>query len=282
MQVDHAWLCQQFPDLCNLAPLGSGGQKVVYSANHTTDGEIVLKLIKPTLAVDEVDREILAVQSVQSARVPRIIAKGSIPSPFGDLLWLREARIVGQTLRNQLCNGSLLETDVLRLGQQMLEALAQAESVDIVHRDVKPDNIMVDGQGNYWLLDFGLARHLALDSLTATMALWGKFTPGYAPPEQFRNDKPSIDGRADLFALGVTLHECFCGVNSFREGARDAHEIIQRVERNRLPPLSLGLRTALKTNDFVMALTQKRRDQRPPNVRYALDWFNSICQAEHP
>jgi serine/threonine-protein kinase len=80
-----------------------------------------------------------------------------------------------------------------------------AEAVSIVHRDVKPANIIVDPQGEFWLIDFGVARHLDLDSLTATAAPGGCGTIGYAPAEQCRNDKPDIDARADLFALGVTL-----------------------------------------------------------------------------
>jgi serine/threonine protein kinase len=106
---------------------------------------------------------------------------------------------------------------VLRLGLHVLEALERAETVQIVHRDVKPDNIMCDGEGNFWLLDFGIARHLELSSLTPTASPFGKMTLGYAPPEQCRNVKGDIDSRADLFALGVTLHECATGRNGFFE-----------------------------------------------------------------
>lgn len=280
MAIDPTWLATQFPDLCNLAPLGSGGQKLVFSADHTVDGPVVLKLINPNESVESVNREILAVRNVQSRRVPRILDSGSLVTPMGNSLWLREQRIDGTTLRQRLQNGRLPERDVLRLGLQMLEALVQAENAAIVHRDVKPDNIMVDRNGDFWLLDFGLARHLSLVSLTATHLAWGKFTCGYAPPEQFRNDKPNIDGRADLFGLGVTLHECFSGSNSFRDGARDHMEILKRVDKALLPPLQLTLNSAIEVQDLISALTQKRRDQRPPTVQYAFGWIEAICNAE--
>ena len=280
MQIDASWLAQSFPDLSRLAPLSSGGQKTVYAAEHPADGEVVLKLIKPSQSVETTEREILAVQSVQSPRVPQILEKGTVASQLGDLVWLREQRITGATLRTRLQQGPLPEIDVLRLGLQMLEALAMAESVEIVHRDVKPDNIMADGLGDYWLLDFGLARHLQLDSLTATASPFGKFTAGYAPTEQFRNDKDSIDGRVDLFGLGVTLYECFTGTNPFRSNARDHLEVLRRVERVPLPRLKLSLAAGPEMADLVAAMTHKRRDQRPRNVAYALDWVNVIGEAE--
>jgi len=97
---------------------------------------------------------------------------------------------------------------VLKLGLQVMEALERAERSQIVHRDVKPENIMQDSAGGFWLLDFGIARHLDLSSLTASGLPYRKMTLGYAPPEQCRNFKREIDSRADLFALGVTMHEC--------------------------------------------------------------------------
>jgi eukaryotic-like serine/threonine-protein kinase len=90
-------------------------------------------------------------------------------------------------------------------------------------------------------IDFDIARHLRLESLTATAAAFGQFTWGYAPPEQCRNIKAQIDARSDLFALGVTLYECATGSNPFRKGARDPLEILSRIEGMPLPPLSLSI-----------------------------------------
>src|SRR5690606_10231964 len=104
-------------------------------------------------------------------------------------------------------------TDVVRLSLHTLETLAAAETANVVHRDVKPGNIISCTDGSFWLIDFGIARHLNLHSLTDSNQLWGKGTPGYAPPEQMRNAKPSIDGRSDLFALGVTIYEAASGAN---------------------------------------------------------------------
>src|SRR5688572_8842283 len=90
-------------------------------------------------------------------------------------------------------------------------------------------------KGDYWLLDFGIARHLDLSSLTPTLAS-GVGTLGYAPPEQYRNWKSDIDSRADLFAVGVTGFEAATGVHPFRDGAKSGAEVIDRIE-NRLHPV---------------------------------------------
>ena len=277
VQLTIAWLQAQFPALSNLAPLGSGGQRHVYSATHPTDGEVVLKLFQPASSDEDVRREILAAQTVGATNVPEIIEHGKIATPLGPCHWLREQRVHGVTLRERLNAGPLAPAEVLRLGKQLLQVLRAAELVDIVHRDVKPDNIIVDASGNFWLLDFGLARHLSLVSQTATAAPFGKLTWGYAPREQCRNDKDRIDSRADLYALGVTVFEAATATNPMRDGARDVLEILKRVETTRLAALNLPINDADSFRDLLAALTQPRRDHRPRTAADALAWMEEIC-----
>jgi serine/threonine protein kinase len=278
--LTDAWLQANFPTLKNFAHLNQGGQKLVFSATHATEGEVVLKIVQPTQSLEDVEREVLAVQRVQSPRVPAILGHGSVASPLGQAYWIREQRIRGETLAQILQRGPLPPREVIKLGTQMLEALVRAEAVRIVHRDVKPDNIMRDPSGDFWLLDFGLARHLTLASLTATGLPFGKLTWGYSPPEQCRNNKREIDARSDLFALGITLYEAGTGINPFRIGARDNAEMLRRVENDALPPLSLALTAGDQFRDFVAVLTQKRRDHRPASAAEADKWLNDVRTAE--
>lgn len=278
--IDLRWLRQQFPHLSNLTPLSLGGQKLVFSAVHPIDGEVVLKLIHPQQNDEATRRELLAVAQVNSARVPAILEDGTISTPVGACFWFRERRIDGHTVRELVAAAPLSTPDLLRLGLQTLESLLAAEQVKIVHRDVKPENIIRDAASNFWLLDFGIARHLNLDSLTATVSAFGKFTVGYAPPEQYRNIKQDIDGRCDLFALGVTLYECATGRNPFIYGARDIVEKLNRVETMPLPTLKLTFGRAQQFADLIAAMTQKRRDHRPSTVREAHEWMKEICNAE--
>ncbi len=276
MPVDIDWIASQFPDLADLQPLAKGGQKVVFSASHDGEGQVVLKLLLTSAGNERLEREVLAGKLVDCSRVPRVHETGTLTTPLGECIWLREQRVHGTTLRYAIRQGPMPFDGVLRLAQQLLETLAEAEAKRIVHRDIKPENIMVDSDGSYWLLDFGLARHLDLESLTATRHHFGVGTFGYSAPEQMRNRKREIDGRADLFAVGVVMHECATGSNPFLVGARDQLEVLRRMEQQQLPRLSLPEDSNGEFADFVLALTQKYPTQRPKNVRDALDWLTEI------
>lgn len=230
IQINVGWVQAYFPNLTQITLLAGGGQKLVFAALHPTEGDVVLKLANPAQSSETTTREVLAVQTIQSPRVPRILEQGRISSPVGEILWLSEQRIIGQTVREALRSGPMEKRLFLRLALHVLEALVMAENVQIVHRDVKPDNVMVDHGDNFWLLDFGIARHLTLNSLTGDGQVWGKFTLGYSPPEQCRNLKPQIDSRSDLFALAVTLYECVTGVHPFRHPPANDLDVLRRVE----------------------------------------------------
>jgi eukaryotic-like serine/threonine-protein kinase len=281
MAIDLTWLNQQFPDLTQLQILGQGGQKYVFSALHPREGDVVLKLIHPHQDPETVRREILAVAQVRSPRVPEILEQGVVNTAMGSFVWIRERRVIGEQLRALLRFGPFPISEVLRMSVQLLEALERAEAAKIVHRDVKPDNIMRDQDGNYWLLDFGIARHLDLTSMTATASPFGKCTMGYAAPEQCRNIKRDIDSRADLFAAGVTIFEVATGRNPFLDSTSGNFlDQLHRIETVPLPPLLLDVASRNSFRDLVEALTQKRRDLRPRSVTEALVWMREIEQAQ--
>jgi eukaryotic-like serine/threonine-protein kinase len=277
--VDIPWIAAHFPQLSGLQPLAKGGQKVVFAAKHASDGDVVLKLLLKATGEERLEREVLAGQLVECERVPRVFETGELATPIGNCIWLREQRVQGTTLRTRLGAGGFDYPSVLRLGVQLLATLAQAEAKRIVHRDIKPENMIVDESGNFWLLDFGLARHLDLESLTATRLAFGVGTVGYSAPEQMRNRKREIDGRADLFAAGVLLYECATGSNPFFVGARDQLDVLNRVEQQALPRLHLPAEDDGSFADLVACLTQKYPTQRPRSVADALEWMTEIVAA---
>lgn len=281
MSIDPVWLSSKFPDVSGLGRIGRGGQKWVFGGTHPADGEVVLKLFHPLADPQRALREVQAASEVRCPRVPRVFDIGDIASPLGQLIWVREQRIQGEDLRARLARGPLDPNSLMRLALHSLEALAAAEQVRIVHRDVKPDNILLATDGAFWLLDFGLARHLDKDSLTATAAPFGVGTAGYTATEQFRNRKDEIDARADLFSLGVTLYECGCGKNPFREGAKDRMEMQKRIEDRPLPPIPCRVDGQGQFKDLVLAMTRTRREQRISTVAEALEWAREICAAEN-
>lgn len=275
--IEVGWLQATFADVANLAPLNKGGQKLVFSGTHARDGEVVLKMILPGQDLERTRREILAVTRIGSHRVPRILDQGTLTLPTGEsVVWLREQRVDGHSLREVLRSRTLGRPELCKLGVQILEALVAGERVRIVHRDVKPENIMVDGKGDFWLLDFGIARHLDLTSQTATAA-GGIGTAGYAPPEQYRNLKREIDARCDLFALGVTMAECAMGSHPFLAGARVFRDVALRIETQPLPPLVIPGDTGNELKEFIQTLMQRRPDHRPSSAQDALEWILGLC-----
>jgi len=278
--IDLAWIQSQFPNLTTFTTLPAGGQKIVVGAEHGVHGPVVLKLFKEFGDLKRIQREIAAAQQLQGCRVPRVFESGVQAHSLGDVPWLIEARLDGVTLRDVIRRGPLSAMEVIRLGLQLLETLAVAEQLRIVHRDVKPDNIMVDSANDYWLIDFGFSRHLDLSALTAIGMPFGPCTPGYAPPEQFRNRQLEIDGRADLFAVAVTLYESFAQVNPFSVGASSIGEVLRRVENSDLPDLVVPAKAASDLRDLVRCMSRRRRDQRPRTVQEALDWMRDIATQE--
>jgi len=270
------WVARAFPDLRDLAFLAQGGQKWVFTAIHAADGEVVIKLIKPLQDPRRLEREVDTLKRLGSKRVPRLYDTGSISSPLGPLLWTREALIRGESLRAVFARGPLGRQDVLALGADVLEGLQDAAALGVVHRDVKPENIIRDTSGRFWLLDFGVARKLDLESLTPTAAPWGVGTLGYSPPEQLRNVKAKIDQRSDLFSVGVVLYESAGGVNPFTSGAVDAVEVIRRIESLSPPDLPPHLSRDDDLNEFIQTLLQKYPDQRPSSVADARVWLKEI------
>ena len=277
-QVDPGWLALQLPGLSDLRALATGGQKQVFTAKHATDGDVVIKLMHPGAHSARAERELEAATKVQAPRMPRIFEHGQLTGNTGTIVWFREQRIPGEVLSARIRAGTLSHQELLRLALHVSETLVAAEIVSIVHRDVKPANIIVDPQGEFWLIDFGVARHLDLESLTATAAPGGCGTIGYAPAEQCRNDKPNIDARADIFALGVTLYEAATGRNPHVDGARDPFEVIRRASTQQLPRLGSPLPGDFA--DLVATLAQPNLVHRCQTAREAHEWIKELCDRE--
>lgn len=280
MPLNILWLQGEFPHLSEFERLAEGGQKSVFGCRHPDWGRCVLKIVLPR-ATARIDREIEAVRRLaeQAAnRVPEIHDYGLVDSPLGQSMWLIEQRVEGAELSEILRAGPLERDRVLDLAFDLVSIVREAESVRIVHRDIKPGNIMIDNGGTTWLLDFGIARILDLESMTQTGAVVGPHTAGYSAPEQFNYQKDKIDSRSDLFAIGVVLYECATGTNPFTTGARDPRTVLRRVGNDPLPTLVLGWDTGGLLADFIAALTQKYPHQRPLTCQGALSWLGDIIK----
>jgi serine/threonine protein kinase len=238
----------------------------VYVAEDPAAGRrVALKLLAPELARDERFRQRFLRESSIAAgldhpNVVPIVTSGE----EGGLLYLAMAYIEGPDLRELLRREGRLEPErALVIVGQVADALDKAHAVGLVHRDVKPGNILVttapDGERAY-VCDFGLARHVSsVSSLTGERGFVG--TIDYVPPEQIEGGQ--IDGRADIYSLGCVLYECLAGVRPFD---RESELSVVFAHLNEPPPRLSDVRPELpEAFDGVFATALAKS----PDDRYA-------------
>jgi len=260
--------------------IGKGGQKLVYKAVNTENGKpVVFKVLKPnTNTLARVQREIRAVDIINHTNVPRIFETNADQiNDSNGLIWLVEEFIDGECLRDILKNEQTFNlSEIVAFLDVMFSILEKTEAKNIVHRDIKPENIIVDVQGKYWLIDFGISRHLDLESITLTHAPYGLFTIGYSAAEQFRNRKKEIDIRADLFSLGVVVTEMIQGYNPYLHKATDILQVIKRIEQQPLPALRIIGDERFLMAKFIKILGDNRLSRRPKSIQEAKQIFDVI------
>jgi serine/threonine protein kinase len=195
--------------------LGRGGMGVVFRATELAlDRPVALKLIAPELAGDASFRERFLRESRLAASIdhPGILPVYAAGEAAGELYLANrfvEGRDLGALLEQE---GPLAPERALELTGQVADALDAAHRRGLVHRDVKPGNVLVDAAEHCYLCDFGLTKQLGADSRTATGSLAGSLD--YVAPEQIR--RGNVDGRTDQYALACVLYECFSGTPPFR------------------------------------------------------------------
>jgi serine/threonine-protein kinase len=205
-----------------LEKLGEGGMGVVYKAQDTTlDRLVALKFLPPHLSASEQDKA----RFVQEAKAAAALNHPNICTIYGieendAQMFIAMEFVEGQTLRAKtvvaIHESPLQIKQSIEIGIQIADGLAAAHEKGIVHRDVKPENIMIQKDGRVRIMDFGLAKLKSASRLTKVGVTVG--TTGYMSPEQVQGLES--DHRSDIFSLGVILYEMFAGQSPFK----GAHE----------------------------------------------------------
>jgi eukaryotic-like serine/threonine-protein kinase len=201
-----------------LERIGSGGAGVVWRAHdELLDRTVAVKLLHRDLAQDPDTTERFRAEAAAAAKLTHphaVIVYDIGETEDGDYLVME--LVEGATLGDLLDEGPLLPGVAAALGNQVGRALGAAHARGLVHRDVKPANILITTEGAGKVADFGIARALgdATSRLTVTGHVMG--TARYLAPEQLRDE--GIDARADVYALGLVLHQCLTGRLPFGEG----------------------------------------------------------------
>src|SRR6266702_1039877 len=197
-----------------LAILGQGGMGAVYKArDNELDRLVALKVIRPELTTNpemlrRFKQELILARQITHRNVVRIFDLGQADG----FKFITMEYLEGQDLRGVLKEkGKLPPQEAARIILQICRALEVAHGEGVVHRDLKPQNIMLDANGRAYVMDFGIARSAYLPGMTQTGALIG--TPEYMSPEQGKGEK--LDERSDLFSIGVICYELLTGQSPF-------------------------------------------------------------------
>ncbi len=250
-----------------VAEIGAGGMGVVYKAEDLRLGRLVaLKFLPPQLVRDP-DAKRRFFQEARTASAldhANVCTIHDIEETADGRVFISMAYCDGETLKKRLERGPLAANEAVRIALQVARGLARAHQAGIVHRDVKPGNIMVTAEGEVKLLDFGIAKIASAGDLTRTGTALGTIlgTLAYMAPEHIRGGE--ADERSDVWALGVVLYEMLAGSRPF-SGAND-YELLQAIVDRPQTPLT---KVAGVTDDIARVVDRtldKARERRYANA----------------
>src|SRR5262249_51878060 len=157
--------------------------------------------------------------------------------------------------------GKLPPVEAVDIVRQICQALDAAHSEGVVHRDLKPQNIMLDQTGRVIVMDFGIAHSKDMPGMTMTGALMG--TPEYMSPEQAKGEKTDL--RADIFAIGIIFYEMLTGKIPFK-AETVVETMYKRTQERAVPPIELDASIPLQANQIIMKCLERGLEDRYQNV----------------
>jgi serine/threonine protein kinase len=268
------WLPETIGRYRVLRMVGEGGMGSVYEAEQDHPRRAVaLKVIRPGLTSPELlrrfERESQALGRLQHPGIAQIYEAGTADTGFGPQPYFAMEFILGQTLKEHVTAHQLQTRQRLELVARICDAVQHAHERGLIHRDLKPGNILVDPTGQPKILDFGVARltdgHAQATQQTDVGQLVG--TLAYMSPEQVLGDPLELDTRSDVYALGVILYELLAGRLPYTTSNR-LHEAVQAIREEdprRLSSISRNYRGDIET--IVAKTLEKDKAHRPIGKR---------------
>lgn len=217
--------------------IGKGTFKETFHVRNESGEDEALKVFKKSrLSPDRIEREIAAMQRCAHPNVVNLIEVSTFKINHIAYPYLIEEFLPGGTLTERIKSGGISTKGIIELGSLLIDAIDHIASHNLVHRDIKPDNILFrEDKVTPVIVDFGVVRDLSEYSLTPSWAMSGPGTPFFAAPEQLNNEKDLIDWRTDQFSLGIVLSFFILGHHLYKYSNDTAEDTINRVARREYP-----------------------------------------------
>ena len=254
--------------------LGLGGMGRVYKVlDKTIDEKVALKLLNPDIAAQEqtIERfrnELKLARKISHRHVCRMYDL----SEADGMPFITMEYISGEDLKSLIKRaGQISVGKAINLTQQVLEGLVEAHRLGVVHRDLKPQNIMVDMEGNAKITDFGIARSTKTKGLTGTGIIIG--TPEYMSPEQVEGKV--VDQRSDLYSLGIILYELVTGKLPFEGDTPLSVAVKHKIEEPRAPQ-EINAQIPNNLNRVILKCMAKDKNERYQSAKELLSDLKKI------
>ena len=220
--------------------LGAGGMAAVYAAEHRNGNRVAVKILHTSAAADRGVRERFLREGYAANAVQHPGAVRTLDDDLAEdgAAFLVMELLVGESLAERVDRrgGRLTVPSALTIAHRLLDVLAAAHDKQIVHRDIKPDNVFLTNEGEVKVLDFGIARcGTPLPKSLATRAGMLLGTPGFMAPEQVLGEQERVDARSDLWSVGATLYFCISG--RFVHDGDTVERILVRTASERVRPI---------------------------------------------
>ena len=246
-----------------IAKIGQGAMGTVFKARQTSMDRIVaLKILKPSLAKDDafLDRFLREVRAAAQLNHPNIVQAYDAGQASGYIYFAMEL-VDGHSLQTILHSGGPLpEERALQVTRDIALALECAHNAGVIHRDVKPDNILVAVDNTAKLADLGIAHRTNSSDASLTQAGMALGTPNYISPEQVRGEM-NVDSRADIYSLGATLYHMLTGAPPYL-GGTNAEVMSMHLTKPVPNARAANPRISVRTNALIRKAMAKNRNDR--------------------